>query len=146
MKSPTRPCPIAPTIRVHLRCCHSLCHSSCHCCRVHCRRCCCRRRSPSHKGTRAQPVRVYEGAAQATRMQPESAWVQLKPQEHSPSLRGRSPSHKGSARPSLRGRSPSHKGVAPNCEGTAQATRAQPKSARAQPKPQGLSPPESARA
>jgi hypothetical protein len=146
VKPPTRPRPIAPTVRVHLRCCCSQCHSSCHCCRFHCCRCCCCRHSPSHKSTRAQPVQVYQGAAQATRTQPESAWAQLKPRGHSPSLQGRSPSHKGSARPSLGGHSPSHKGAAPNCEGTAQATRAQPKSARVQPKPQGLSPPESARA
>ncbi len=145
MKPPTRRRPIAPTVRVHLRCCHSQCHSSCHCCCFHCCCCCCRRHSPSHEGTRAQPVRVYEGAAQVTRMQPKSAWVQLKPQGHSPSLQGRSPSHKGSARPSLRGCSPSHKGAAPNCEGTAQATRARPKSVRTQPKPRGLSPPESAK-
>jgi hypothetical protein len=146
VKPPTRPHPIAPIVRVHLRCCRSQCHSSCHCCRFHCRRCCCRRHSPSHEGTRAKPIRVYKGAAQATRMQPKSARAPLKPRGHSPSLRGCSPSHKGSARPSLQGRSPSHKDAAPNCKGTAQATRAQPKSARAQPKPRGLSPPESARA
>ncbi len=145
MKPPTRPCPIAPTIRVHLCCCHSQCHSSFHCCHFYCRRCCCRRHSPSHEGTRAQPIQVYKGAAHATRTQPESAQAQLKPRGHSPCLRGCSPSHKGSARPSLRGHSPSHKGAAPNCEGTAQAMRAQPKSARAQPQPGGLSPPESAR-
>ncbi len=127
MKPPTRPRLIAQTNRVHLRCCRSQYHSSCHCCRFHCHRCCCRCCSPSHEGTRAQPIRVCKGAAQATRMQPKSTRVQLKPRGHSPSLRGRSPSHKGSARPSLQGRSPSHKGAAPNCEGTAQATRAQPK-------------------
>ncbi len=146
VKPLSRPRPIAPTVRVHLHCCRCQCHSSCHCSPFHCRRCCCRRRSPSHEGTRAQPVRVYEGAAQATRMQPKSAQAQLKPRRHSLSLQGRSPSHKGSARPSLRGHTPSHKGAAPNCEGTTQATRAQPKSVRAQPKPRGHSPPESARA
>jgi hypothetical protein len=146
VKPPTRPHPIAPTVRVHLCCCRSQCHSSCHCCRFHCRRCRCCRRSPSHEGMRAQPVQVYEGAAQATRMQPKSVRVQLKPRGHNPSLRGCSPSHKGSAHLSLQGRSPSHEGAAPNCKGTAQATTAQPKSARAQPKPRGLSPPESARA
>jgi hypothetical protein len=101
VKPPTRLHLIYPTFRVHLRCCCSQCHSSCHCCRFHCRRCCCCCHSPSHEGTRAQPIRVYEGTTQATRTQSESARVQLKPQGHSPSLRGRSPNHKGSACPSL---------------------------------------------
>jgi hypothetical protein len=56
----------------------------------------------------AQPVRVCEGAAQATRVQPQTARAQLKPQGHSPSLQGHSPSHEGSARLSLQGSSPSH--------------------------------------
>jgi hypothetical protein len=124
VKPPTRPRPIAPTVRVHLRCCRSQCHSSCHCCCFHCHHCCCRHCSPSHEGTRAHPVRVYEGAAQATRTQTESARAQLKPRGHSPSLRGCSPSHKGAApnckgtaqatghSPSLQGRSPSHEGSA----------------------------------
>ncbi len=60
------------------------------------------------QATRAQPVRVCEGAAQATRVQPQTAKAQPKPRGHSPSLRGCSPSHKGSARLSLQGRSPSH--------------------------------------
>jgi hypothetical protein len=126
VKPPTRPRPIAPTVRVHLHCCRSQCHSSCHCCRFHCRCCCCRHRSPSHEGTRAQPVRVYEGAAQATRMQPKSAQAQLKPRGHSPSLQGCSSSHR--AQPVR------------VCEGAAQATRVHPQTARAQPKPQGHSP------
>jgi hypothetical protein len=78
-----------------------------------------RGRSSSHEGTaqdcegtaqatRAQPVRVCEGAAQATRVQHQTARAQPKPRGHSPSLQGRSPSHKGSACLSLQGRSPSH--------------------------------------
>jgi hypothetical protein len=60
------------------------------------------------QATRAQPILVCEGTAQATRVQPQTAWAQPKPQGHSPSLRGRSPSHEGSAHLSLQGRSPSH--------------------------------------
>jgi hypothetical protein len=125
VKPPTRLRPIAPTVRVHLRCCCSQCHGSCHCCRFHCRRCCCcRRRSQSHKGTRAQPIRVYKGAAQATRTQPKTAWAQLK-------LQGQV--CKGAAQAT-------RTQPVRVCKGAAQATRVQPQTARAQPKPRGHSP------